>query len=144
MTKHTQKVETPTPIQDTENRRVHGQGLACKMVHDDHVAEVTRLRQRQEAYEASLPKDQQAALREIAKAGSRDLRDVWDNECAARLAYVIIFELADKINADLDLQDALRWLSRIGLEAVDRVEADMKHVHSIARQFQKVHTVYRA
>ena len=137
-------IEDARPIQDWENRQVDGKGRACKRVYDDHVAKVSELRQRQEAYEASLPKDRQAALEAISKLSIRDLRDVYENDCAARLAFVIIYELADKIEEDVDITDALKWLSRLGRDAVDRLDADMQKVHNIAHQFHDMREVYRA
>ncbi len=145
MTENTQKTEAPTPIQDWENRQVKGEGMACKKVHDDHVAKVAELRQRQEAYEASLPKDPLEALAEVNRA-LKDMRETSEPQYAARAVLEIIHQLA--IHGALDdsahMEDAICWLTNQGLNGLKIIEDGTHRATDIARQFSPMHIVYRA
>lgn len=145
MTNEIQNTVSPQPIQDWENREVHGEGMACKTVHDDHVSKVAELRQRQEAYEASLPKDQAKALTEINKVLC-DSGDLDSPEYAARAALTIINELAAKGGMDdsPQMNNAVYWLSEKGLDGLQLIETGVKRSKDIAHQFHPAHDKYRA
>ncbi|MBB06341.1 MAG: hypothetical protein CML03_12660 [Pseudooceanicola sp.] len=137
--------EEPRPIQDWENLQVKGDGMACKEVYDDHVARVAELRQRQEAYEASLPKEPLEALAEINHT-LHDMRDASEPQYAARAALEIIHQLADHgaLDDSDQMKDAIYWLSGQGLEALTLIEDGARKAVNIAHQFHPMHKVYRA
>ncbi|WP_138058676.1 hypothetical protein [Sulfitobacter geojensis] len=133
------------PIQDWENREVDGKGLACKRVYDKHVAEVAELRQRQEAYEASLPKEPLEALSEINHA-MKDPREIESPQYAARAALTILQELSMKGGLDNSdqINEAVYWLSCRGLEGLALIEEGTRKAMAIAHQFHPMHEKYQA
>lgn len=100
------------PIQEWENDQVHGEAIACKKVYDVHLAKVTELRQRQEAYETSLPKDPIEAMAEINRT-LKDTREFAEPQYAARAALEIIHQLATHgaLEDSTQLKEAIYWLA---------------------------------
>lgn len=145
MTDNAQKTKSPTPIHDWENRQVKGEGMACKKVYDDHVAKVAELRERQEAYEASLPKDPLEALADI-NLTLKDTSDIGEPQYAARAALEIIHQLATHgaLDDSDQMKDAIYWLASQGLDGLRIIEDGTRRATNIARQFHPLHTVYRA
>ena len=141
MTENTQKAEAPTPIQDWENREVKGEGMACKSVYDDHVAKVAELRERQEAYEASLPKDPLEALAEINRT-LKDTRELSEPQYAARAALEIIHQLAthDALDDSDQMKDAIYWLAGQGLDGLKIIDDGARRATNIAQKFHPMHT----
>lgn len=59
----------PRPVTDWENEEVHGKALSCRKLFEMDLAKVQALREREAAWQASLPKEAEeackAALKEI-------------------------------------------------------------------------------
>ncbi|MEM9714929.1 MAG: hypothetical protein AAF826_00275 [Pseudomonadota bacterium] len=144
MTDNIQTTKAPKRMSDWENQEAHGKGRVCKKLYDSHVADVTELRQRHEAYFESLPKDREAALKAIQDLSKIEVSDIYEEYCAARLSFVAIYELADKIEEDILMTDLLKWLSRMGREAVDRLDANRQEIRDIAMQFHPEYMQYKA
>ena len=145
MTDNIQKTEASKPIQDWENREVKGEGMACKTVYDSHVAKVAELRQRQEAYEASLPKDPLEALAEINRT-LKDTREMSEPQYAARAALEIIHQLATygALDDSDQMNEAVYWLSCQGLDGLTLIEDSARKAMNIAHQFHPMHEACRA
>lgn len=145
MTENTQKAEAPRPIQDWENRRVKGEALFYKEGYNNHLERVSKLRERQEAYEASLPTDPIEAMSQINSRLS-DIGDISGPEYAVRAALEIIHQLTtDRTLDDSDeLKDAIFWLTRQGLNGLASIEESTQHVRAIARQFHPLNQPFRA
>ena len=133
------------PIQEWENDQVHGEAIACKKVYDVHLAKVTELRQRQEAYETSLPKDPIEAMAEINRT-LKDTREFAEPQYAARAALEIIHQLATNgaLEDSTQLKEAIYWLAGQGLDGLKIIEDGTSRARNIAQQFHPRHTVYRA
>ncbi len=142
---NTNTTQAPRPVQDWENEDVQREALAGKRVYDAHLAEVTKLRQRQEAYEASLPKDAVEAMDDIRES-LKDLRDIDTPQYAPRAALTIVQELV--LNGDLDgrgdIRNAVYWLSARGLDGLDLIESGSRRALDIASQFHPAHRAYEA
>lgn len=137
--------DTARPVTDWENRESKGAALVCKYGHDATQKKTAELRQRQEAYERSLPKDAIEAMGEI----SRNLADTGDYctpEYAPRAALAIIKELS--VNGGLDDSDemngAVYWLTTQALDALDGIEGNTIRARHIARQFHPMHKPFQA
>lgn len=145
MTQNNQPAESPRPVEDWENRLVNGEGLSCKPVHDGHAARVARLRERQEAYEANLPKEPIEALNQITRT-LNDCRETVSPHYAARAAIVIVRELALKGGLDDSdqINSAVLWLTSQGMDALDLIEDEVRRTRDIAQQFHPGHMPHRA
>ncbi|MFD1341447.1 hypothetical protein [Litorisediminicola beolgyonensis] len=139
------KAEAPRPVSEWENNNVSGQACTCKRVHEKHVEEVKALRQRQEAYEASLPKEPLEALRAIS-AKMVVFEDQDDSSEAIRAALTLINELAThRIDLDYpDMHQALYWLTSEALTGFKEIERSNREAYKIARQFSPSHEPFRA
>lgn len=145
MTKNTQKIEAPRPVADWENRAVNGAARACKRIHESEVAKVAELRQRQEEYEASLPKEPLDALSEINRC-LHDTRDISAPEYAVRAALEIIHQLAthDALDESAEMKYAIHWLSGQAIQALTSIEGGTRRARNIAHQFHSMHETFRA
>ncbi len=145
MTENTQKKQSPTPIQDWENRDVDGKVKVYKKAYDAHVAKVAELRERQMTYEASLPKDPTEALIEIHRIG-KDMRDFAEPEYAVRASLEILMQLASNGGLqDIEyLKDTVYWLLSQALDGLSLIEDSTDRVHDIARQFHPAHRPFEA
>ena len=137
--------ERLTPIQDWENRDVKGEALAAKELYDDHVAKVMKLRNRQEAYEASLPKEPLEALSEIRRTLA-DIDDLSSSEYAPRAALEIIHQLVTHgaLDDSDQMREAVYWLVGQGLDGIGVIEGTTRRARNIARQFGPMHRPYQA
>ncbi len=145
MTANTQKTEAPRPIQDWENREVKDQALIGKDLLEARIARTTELRQRQEAYDASLPKDPIEALDEI-NMKLKELYDLSRPEYATRAALEIIHQLATHHALDDSeaLSDALFWLTNEALDGLKIIEDKTRRAANIASQFHPSHKPFEA
>lgn len=145
MTKDISENNAPHPVQSWENRQVKGEALSSKCVHEQHVAKVAELRSRQEAYEASLPKEPGEALSEISRVLT-GLDDSSEPQYAARAALEIIHQLTsfNALDDSEEMNDAIRWLSIQGLDGLKAIETASKRASDIAHQFHPRRTAFQA
>ena len=142
MNTHTENLR---PVTDFENSRVNGEALCHKRLLEQHADDVQQLRQRQERYEASLPKDPTEAMRAICKA-INDLTDEGGQSYAPRAALTILQELSMKggIDDGPEMRGALLWLANEGLKGLKEIEDSTKLAQTIARGFHPMHEPFRA
>lgn len=136
---------TPQPIQEWENENVKGEALSRKRFHEEHLAEVNELRQRQEAYIASLPKNPSEALTEIHST-LLDPREIGEQHYAPRAALEIIHQLALKngLEDDEGIRDAIYWLTSQALNGLNAIDAATQQAQEIAGQFHPRYEPYKA
>lgn len=118
-----EKNGTPLRVTDWENDASQGMALASKTISDDHIENVTRLRDRQAAYLASL----QMEPGDVSSAVLKSLlcpADVGEPHYAARAALEIIHQLTthSALDDSPQMKDALYWLSIQGLDAMASIE----------------------
>ena len=133
------------PVSDYQNELVNGDALVGKRLFDRHVAEVKMLRERQEAYEQSLPTDPAEAMSAICGA-INGLTDEGGKGYAARAALTILQELTMKgcLDDGNEVRYALMWLANEGLKGLSAIEASTSLVQDIARGFHPMHEPFRA
>lgn len=145
MTETNKELEAPTPVHDWENNQVEGKALVCKKIYDQHVERTAALRERQEAYEASLPKDPIEALQEIDRA-LLDIRCTSQPAYAARAALEIIYQLATHgaLDDSEPLRESVYWLAGQGLNGLKATEDTTRRARNIAHQFHSRHQAFQA
>lgn len=140
-----QETSTPRPIANWENDQVNGFAVTCKSVFDDHKEKVEALRERQEAYEKSLPSDPVEALDEITSILNK-LDGITEPHYAARASLTIIKELS--MNGGLDdstqMSEAIYWLTNQGMEGLALMEDGVRRSNDISRRFHRMHKAYEA
>lgn len=141
----TPKTEASTSVTDWENRDVKGAALCCKLIHEQEQDKIKALREQQAAYVANLPKEPLDALNEINRVLA-DPRDLCEPEYGARAALTIINRLATgyALNDDVSLSEAIHWLSGIGLDSMDALQAGNQRSRAIAGQFSEHHQPFEA
>ncbi|MEM7720743.1 MAG: hypothetical protein AAF376_00065 [Pseudomonadota bacterium] len=146
MTVQTAAIEDkPKRVEDWENREVKGEALAHKRVLETRAEKAARLRQRQEAYYASLPKEPLEALADIHRS-LMDMRELAEPQYGPRAALEIMYQLAthNAFDESHQLKEALYWLAIQGLDGLKLVEDAQQRASDIAAQFHPAYEPYRA
>lgn len=107
--------------------------------------QVEKLRAKQEAYVASLPKEPVEALSEINRA-LKDPRENDSPQSAARSALTIIQELSTSgaLDGGHQINEAIYWLTVQGLDGLKVTERGTLRAMSIAGQFEPRYEPYKA
>lgn len=115
------------------------------MTNCNSISANNELRQRQEACGASLPKEPQEALLEIERTIKYG-EETDSTEYAARAALTIISEMTMRRGLDdsNEMNDAIYWLTRRGLEGLELIENSAIKVEEIARQFCQERQAFKA
>ncbi|SFB82092.1 hypothetical protein [Tropicimonas isoalkanivorans] len=141
-----ENTEAPRPVADWENREVRGDVIVTKSLYDHRAAKVAKLRQRQEAYEASLPKKKGAALREIADLMGGLVGDLDEEAYAVHATLELLGAMASgEVFTDGAVDtDVLYWLVSRAREGLADIERKTRRAKDIAAQFSPLHQPYKA
>jgi len=138
-------IPNPRPVTDYENDQVRGAATLPRSIFYAEQARLDQLRQRQEAYTASLPKDPVTALADVYST-LPELGEYAEPHYAARAALDIIHQLATHgaLDDSLEIKQSVYWLTTQGLNAMRKIESANKRAKDIARQFHPHIEPFRA
>lgn len=83
--------------------------------------------------EESLPSTPSEALTEI-KSLSLEFSNVFEKASGARLAFVVLEQIADRVEEDVEMEDALKWLAVQGRDSIKEIEENMNRIRDIANK----------
>ncbi len=133
------------PVQDWENRAVNGMAHSVKRIFEEDIESAKKLRERQEAYEKSLPKDPVEALRAIVNTLD-SMEDLDSRYYPIKASIELLYELACKegVFQDTEVRHSVYWLLCKAKDALCVLEAEHTKARAIARQFCPHHTPFEA